>query len=102
MFRMFKTAIDNNNIPKVRIMVLKDRSIKVKKIADTMNISKERSCHILNQDLSVRKLLDPVCGHLTPTTIGNKSVLAPINFYRFTLGRENRLKKGKNCFRLGK
>ena len=37
-------------------MVLDDRRIKVREIAEVMNMSKERVCHILNQHLGMRKL----------------------------------------------
>ena len=50
------TAITNENIAKVHQMVLDDRRIKVRKIAEVMNRSKERVCHILNQHLGMRKL----------------------------------------------
>lgn len=51
-----KTATTDDNIAKVHQMVLDDRRIKVREIAEVMNISKERVCHILNQDLGMRKL----------------------------------------------
>ncbi|XP_030761217.1 protein GVQW3-like [Sitophilus oryzae] len=51
-----KTATTDDNIVKVHQMVLDDRRIKVREIAEIMNISKERVCHILNQDLGMRKL----------------------------------------------
>ena len=37
-------------------MVLDDRRIKVRGIAEIMNLSKERVCHILNQHLGMRNL----------------------------------------------
>ena len=37
-------------------MVLDDRRIKAREIAEVMKISKERVCHILNQYLGMRKL----------------------------------------------
>ncbi|GFT66954.1 histone-lysine N-methyltransferase SETMAR [Nephila pilipes] len=46
----------DQNIVKVHPMVLDDRRIKVKEIAEAMNTSKEHSCHILNQDIDMRKL----------------------------------------------
>ncbi|XP_030765734.1 protein GVQW3-like [Sitophilus oryzae] len=53
-----KTATTDDNIAKVHHMVLDDRRgrIKVREIAEVMSISKERVCHILNQDLGMRKL----------------------------------------------
>ena len=37
-------------------MVLDDRRIKVREIAEVMNMTKERICYILNQHLDMRKL----------------------------------------------
>ena len=37
-------------------MVLNDRQIKVREIAEALDISKERVCHILNAELDMRKL----------------------------------------------
>ncbi|XP_030758938.1 uncharacterized protein LOC115884482 [Sitophilus oryzae] len=51
-----KTATTDDNIAKVHQMVLDDRRIKVREITEVMNISKERVCHILNQELGMRKL----------------------------------------------
>ena len=51
-----KTATTDENIGKVHQMVLDDRRIKVREIADVMNMSKERVCQILNQHLGMRKL----------------------------------------------
>ena len=51
-----KTATTDENIAKVHQMVLDDRRIKVREIAEVMNMSKERVCHILNQHLGMRKL----------------------------------------------
>ena len=50
-----KTATTDENIAKVHQMVLDDRRIKVKEIAEVMNMSKERVCHILDmRKLSAR------------------------------------------------
>ena len=51
-----KTATADDNIAKVHQMVLDDRRIKVREIAEVMRMSKERVCHILHQDLGMRKL----------------------------------------------
>ncbi|KAJ0176850.1 hypothetical protein K1T71_008029 [Dendrolimus kikuchii] len=51
-----ETATIDENIAKVHQMVLDDRRIKVREIAEVRNISKERVCHILNQHLDMRKL----------------------------------------------
>lgn len=52
----------DRDVPKLQLLtitslkLLTDRRIKVRKIAQTMSRSKERVCHILNQDLDTRKL----------------------------------------------
>ena len=51
-----KTATADDNIAKVHQMVLDDRRIKVREIAEVMKMSKERVCHILHQDSGMRKL----------------------------------------------
>ncbi|KAJ0179112.1 hypothetical protein K1T71_004824 [Dendrolimus kikuchii] len=51
-----KTATTAENIAKVHQMVLDDCRIKVREIAEVMNMSKERVCHILNHHLDMRKL----------------------------------------------
>ncbi|XP_065658445.1 histone-lysine N-methyltransferase SETMAR-like [Hydra vulgaris] len=51
-----KTATTDENIAKVHQLVLDNRRIKVREIAEVMNISKERVCHILHENLSMRKL----------------------------------------------
>ncbi|GFU58715.1 hypothetical protein NPIL_286731 [Nephila pilipes] len=40
----------------VHQLVLDDQRIKVTEIADAMNMSKERVCHVLNQDLGMTML----------------------------------------------
>ena len=51
-----KTATTDESMAKVHEMVPDDRRIKVREIAEVMNMSKERVCHILNQHLDMRKL----------------------------------------------
>ncbi|XP_065665495.1 protein GVQW3-like [Hydra vulgaris] len=51
-----KTATTDENIAKVHQVVLDNRRIKVREIAEVMNISKERVCHILHENLDMRKL----------------------------------------------
>ena len=46
----------DENIANIHEMVLDDHRIKVRDIAEVMNMSKERVCHILNQHLDMRKL----------------------------------------------
>ncbi|KAL9916863.1 protein GVQW3-like [Glossina fuscipes] len=47
-----KTATTDENKAKVHRMILDGRRVKIREIAEAMNMSKERVCHILNQDLS--------------------------------------------------
>ncbi|KAL6257504.1 hypothetical protein P5V15_011074 [Pogonomyrmex californicus] len=51
-----KTATTADNIENIHQMVLDDRRIKVREIAEAMGISKERVCHILTEELDMRKL----------------------------------------------
>ena len=51
-----KTAKTDKNIAKVQQMMLDDHRIEAREIADVINMSKERVCHILNQHLGMRKL----------------------------------------------
>ena len=51
-----KTTTTDKNIAKVQQIVLDDCRIKVRKIAEIMKMSKERLCHIINQQLGMRKL----------------------------------------------
>lgn len=51
-----KTSTSDDNIAKVHEMVLDDRRIKVREIAEVMKMSKERVCHILKEELHMRKL----------------------------------------------
>lgn len=51
-----KTATTDDNIAQVRQIVLDDRRIKVKEIAEAMNISEECVYHILHENLGMRKL----------------------------------------------
>lgn len=51
-----QTATTDDNIAQVHQMVLENRRIKVREIAEAMSISKERVCHILIENLGMRKL----------------------------------------------
>lgn len=51
-----KTATASDNIKKIHQMVLDDRRMKVREIEEALGISKERICHILNEELGMRKL----------------------------------------------
>ena len=55
-FRTSKNCNYRRKLAKVHQMVLDDRRIKMREIAEVMNMSKERVCHILNQHLGMRKL----------------------------------------------
>ena len=50
-----KTATTDVNIAKVYQMVLDDRQIEVRGIAEVVNMSKERVCHTLNQYVGMKK-----------------------------------------------
>lgn len=51
-----KTATNQDIVQKVHRLVLNDRRIKVREIAEAVSISKERVCHILVEHLNMRKL----------------------------------------------
>ncbi len=51
-----KTAIKNDKIAQVHQMGQDNRLIKVKVVAEAMNMYKKRYCHILNQYLGMRKM----------------------------------------------
>ncbi|GFV45776.1 histone-lysine N-methyltransferase SETMAR [Trichonephila clavipes] len=50
------TATTDETIARVHQMGLDDRRIKVREIAEVINMSKERVCRILNQHLGMKKL----------------------------------------------
>lgn len=54
--RRQKTASTDDNIVQVHQMLVKNRRIKVREVAEAMRMPKERVCHVLNQDLGMRKL----------------------------------------------
>ncbi|KAG5340321.1 GVQW3 protein, partial [Acromyrmex heyeri] len=54
--RRSKTVTTTDNIEKVYHMILDDCLIKVREIAEVMNISKERVYYILTEELDMRKL----------------------------------------------
>src|SRR5436190_24157904 len=76
-------------------MVLDDRRIKVREIAEVMNMSKERACHILNQHLDMRKL----SAHWVPRflTLDQKRIRMKISR---ALLAQFRLNKSEFCRRL--
>lgn len=51
-----RTATTDENIAQVHQMVLDDRRIKVRELAEVMKMSKERICNILTEELGMRKL----------------------------------------------
>ncbi|XP_035212046.1 uncharacterized protein LOC118186127 [Stegodyphus dumicola] len=51
-----KTATTEDNVTKAHDLVLADRQFKVRKIAETVGISKDRVGHILHEILGMRKL----------------------------------------------
>ncbi len=63
-------------IAQVHQRVLYDRRIKGKEIAEAMNMFKKRFCHILNQDLGMRKMSEPLYAafaDVRPKTCSNKA-----------------------------
>ncbi|XP_011647659.1 histone-lysine N-methyltransferase SETMAR-like [Pogonomyrmex barbatus] len=50
------TATIADNIERIHQMILDDRRIKVREIAEAVGISKERVCHILTKELNICKL----------------------------------------------
>lgn len=51
-----KEVVTDENIKKVRQMILKDRQVKLSDIAHKLKISKERVGHIVHEHLGMRKL----------------------------------------------
>ncbi|XP_043258450.1 uncharacterized protein LOC122400837 [Colletes gigas] len=54
-----KTATTEDNVKKIHDLVLADRRLKVREIAETVGISKDRVGHILHEILGMRKLRNP-------------------------------------------
>ncbi|XP_018359055.1 PREDICTED: uncharacterized protein LOC108758551 [Trachymyrmex cornetzi] len=80
-----KTATTDDNIAQVHQMVLDNRRIKVREIAEAVNMSKERVSHILNQDLD-----ETWIHHYTPETKTQSK--------QWTAKGELAPKKAKACF----
>jgi predicted DNA-binding transcriptional regulator len=53
---LLKTASTEDNVTKIHDLVLADRRLKVREIAETVGISKDRVGHILHEILGMRKL----------------------------------------------
>jgi len=51
-----KTAITEDKVTKIHDLVLADRQLKVRELAETVGISKDRVGHILHEILGMRKL----------------------------------------------
>lgn len=51
-----KEAVSDENIQKIHKIILKDRKVKLKEIADIVKISSERVHHIIHEYLGMRKL----------------------------------------------
>ncbi|KAG5310553.1 SETMR methyltransferase, partial [Acromyrmex insinuator] len=49
-------AVTEENVKKIHEMVLADRKVKVRELADATKISTERTCHILGEILHMKKL----------------------------------------------
>lgn len=52
-----REAVTDENIKKVHQMILKDRHVKLREIADALKISKERVGHIVHEHLAMRKVV---------------------------------------------
>jgi hypothetical protein len=76
------------NIAKVHHMVLDDRRIKMREIAEVMKMSKECVCHTLNQHLGMRKLSVHWVSHLL--TLSQKLIRMNISNALFTQFRCNK------------
>src|SRR5436190_18847496 len=83
-----KTATTNENIAKVHEMVLDDGRIKVREIAEVMNMSKERVCHLLNQHLDMRKL----SARWVPRSLTLNQKCVRMKFLRALLAQFSRIK----------
>jgi len=60
-------------------MVLDDRQIKVREIAEAVGISKERVCHILAEELDMHKLIARAAlAHCGSKTHSNEHFQGPI------------------------
>jgi len=51
-----KTATTEDNLTKIHDLVLADRRLKIREIAETVGMSKDRVGHILHEMLGMRKL----------------------------------------------
>ena len=51
-----REVVTDENIKKVHKIILSDRKVKLDDISETLNISKERVGHIVNEHLAMRKL----------------------------------------------
>lgn len=80
------TATTTDNIEKIHQMVSYDRLIKVRELSETVGISKERVCHILNEELGMRKLF--ACWVPRSLTLDQKRIR--MNISRALLERSKR------------
>lgn len=83
------TAI-TDNIEKIHEIVLKDCRIKVREIAETVDISKERVCHILTEESGMRKLI--ACLVLRLLTVDQKRIRMNISNFQGPVGAVRRNK----------
>jgi len=51
-----KTTTTENNVTKIHDLVLADRRLKIREIAETVSMSKDRVGHVLHEILGIRKL----------------------------------------------
>ncbi|KAL6258117.1 hypothetical protein P5V15_010034 [Pogonomyrmex californicus] len=76
-----KIATTADNIENVHQMVLDDRRIKVREIAEAMGISKERVCHILTEELNwarAIRALGVALAHFGSKTNSNEHFQGPV------------------------
>ena len=72
-----KTATTEDNVTKIHDLVLADRRLKVREIAETVGISKDRVGYILHEILGMRKLLARwVPRLLTPDNKRNRETIS--------------------------
>jgi len=63
-----RTAITDDNIEKVRVVIRKDRRLGVRAVAEEVNLDRESVRRILREELNVRK----VCAKMVPKLLSDK------------------------------
>ncbi|KYN15691.1 hypothetical protein ALC57_12093 [Trachymyrmex cornetzi] len=76
------TATTTDNIEKIHQMIMDNRRIKIREIAEAVGISKERVCHILTEELGMPKRIFPYVIHFRSYSVLDERVRRPKNrFY---------------------